>query len=1147
MLRQEEWALVEEGIATDPARASHHETLFCVGNGLIGVRGSLDEAPGDSTPSSLSPTTPSSKAAVGSRSTYMNGVYDEKSVPQATQREYAAGRSNSRQSMVPVFDASTIEVTVQGMKLSPISGEFKDHVRTLDFKTGALHRRGRWRSPDGGIMVQIESTRVALVDHPHVVAFHYHLKLLEFKSMVRDGRCDVVVTSKVKLPSGRHLSLRLAEHDCLDNAAVTLCELRTSTSCVDVQCCAYHECEVSGSADGIVSSPARRGSGSSATKVYITPSTTAGDDGTSTSFHARIAAGATMTLTKLAHYSSNLEGALRYDAAEVLEPRHVKAKLQGLAREGIPSLLHTQRESLSRFWTNADINIVGSLTAQSTLRFNSLQLYMSAGRTRGTNFAAKGLTGELFGHYSWDIEIFMFPFFVFNDPDVAKAMIQYRIDTLEDALDRAQDLHLQRGALYPFRTLNGSESHASTACTMQLHMNADIAYAIQLWLEVTGDYELMRTGGAAVVLATALVWIQWGIWDEGDFHLRHVTGPDEYNVLVNDNYYTNLMAQNHLVFAYNIAKEFQHRFAEEYEALCGIIGLKQEDVEAMREAAEHMALPYDSKRHIHLQEESFLKKHPWAFQSTGTPNTAAAGSNAGKNLMEGYHPLTIYRHRVCKQADIILCQVLLGSKFTRDDKIANFNFYESLTTHDSSLTPSTFSIMAAELGMRAKAYEYFERSLMVDVANVVGNTSAGMHAACMAGSWSCIVRGFAGMRTQDGGLIFNPYLPDQWEEYSFRVKYAGSVVSVNVGRRAVTYRALEGTKCRITHGITSIHLTKGKAVSVPLHAEVRSLEFEGVILDSGCLFSIPDTAQHYCWKVVLEEFIEAVPPTARTGTLEPFDFTFDKYLAYIKHHPTASGPARLIGLHQLLSRWVSRMPYTEDDRSSTPSGTTIPPPFATSPPAGYIPAITQLEERHGDVLCEYIIAQGLLRPEPGAEEFLSELKRSGVFVGCASPHTKARKLLKHCFPTIPFDCCMDAGATAQEGGLEWQPEPQFFERCAAKLCTAVQRMVIVVKDHTGFSRQALGQFSLAVSLTPEIPISKPRLSTTVHISSLATLKTDDLDRFCEERRTAQGALLGIAPGRGGSTPGDTPTQPPGASGLPASSSLGASFPSVIYS
>jgi alpha,alpha-trehalose phosphorylase len=278
-----------------------------------------------------------------------------------------------------------------------------------------------------------------------------------------------------------------------------------------------------------------------------------------------------------------------------------------------------------------------------------------------------------------------------------------------------------------------------------------------------------------------------------------VTGPDEYTAIVNNNYYTNAMARMHMTFAADVAERLRAERPIEYARVAAAIGLDDGEIAAWRAASAAMRLPYDGELGIHEQDDSFLSKQPWDFANTPNENYP---------LLLHYHPLVIYRHQVCKQADVVLALLLLSNEFALDDKRRDFDFYERVTTHDSSLSSCIFSIVAAEVGYHDKAYAYFMETARLDLDNTHGNTEYGVHTAAMAGTWLGVAYGFAGMRLDGAGLRFAPVLPEKWRGYRFKAHVHGALLEVEVDAGgAVAYRLLQGAQLTLSHRGRTLTLT----------------------------------------------------------------------------------------------------------------------------------------------------------------------------------------------------------------------------------------------------------------------------------------------------------------------------------------------------
>jgi alpha,alpha-trehalose phosphorylase len=352
------------------------------------------------------------------------------------------------------------------------------------------------------------------------------------------------------------------------------------------------------------------------------------------------------------------------------------------------------------------------------------------------------------------------------------------------ARDRAAQMS-QQGALFPWRTINGEEASSNfQQGTAQYHINADIAYAVMRYAHVEGSGRVLGEIGAEILVETARLWADLGFYGaDNRFHIHGVTGPDEYTTVVNDNTYTNLMARLNLNFAAATVRRLRQERPGDYTALVHAARLQPSEVESWERAAAAMHIPFDDERRIHPQDETFLDREPWDLDSTPREKFP---------LLLHYHPLVIYRRQVLKQADIVLAMFLLGNEFSEVQKRRKFDYYDPLTTGDSSLSACVQSIIAAEIGEEHKALEYFQYALLMDLGNVAGNVSDGVHIASAAGVWSSLVFGFGGVRDFDGRLSFAPRLPRAWNQLAFSLRFCRRQLRVKLTHDEERYLVEEG-------------------------------------------------------------------------------------------------------------------------------------------------------------------------------------------------------------------------------------------------------------------------------------------------------------------------------------------------------------------
>jgi len=756
------WCIRETSFDT----ASHFldETLFALGNGYIGLRGTAEE--GYSGP-----------AGTSLDGSYLNGFYESEPI-HYPENAYALARTN--QFMLNVPNAKGVSLWLDEERFDLLTGTVEKYERSLDFRTGMLERRLEWTSPFGR-KVAIHSRRLVCFENKHLFAIRFEVTPLNFSGAVRlvstlDGAVknleagdDPRVGSAVSGPALHLQGVEQREHfsaliQDTRNSGFTLVSANASE----------------------LDAPHELSYGQAGLRLEQR-------------YTVQAARGQTVALTKYGSYFSSRD----YAESELM-PRSHEA-LDRARADGFDALAARQAAYLADFWQQADVEIAGDDALQQGIRFNQFHLLQSVGRDGKTNISAKGVTGEGYeGHYFWDTEIYIFPFFLYNKPEIARKLLDYRWAGLEMARKRARQMSHGKGALYPWRTIAGEECSAYfPAGTAQYHINADIAYSIKLYLDATGDEAYLVQAGAEIVMETARIWAGIGSYNrDGRFVINEVTGPDEYTALVNNNYYTNAMAQLHLRFAASLAEKLAAEYPADYARIASAMQLDAAEAAEWRRAADLMLLPYDDKLQIHAQDDSFLSKKVWDIANTPKDKFP---------LLLNYHPMVIYRHQVCKQADVVLALLLLSEQFSLEDKRRDFDYYEAVTTHDSSLSSCIFSIIASEVGYHDKAYDYFMETARLDLDDTHGNTHYGIHTAAMAGTWMGVAYGFAGMRVVNGELRFAPTLPKQWQHYQFKIHIKGCLLQVRVSGAQTDYTLLHGESLAFSHRGQAVELTQAAA------------------------------------------------------------------------------------------------------------------------------------------------------------------------------------------------------------------------------------------------------------------------------------------------------------------------------------------------
>ncbi|WP_345840412.1 glycoside hydrolase family 65 protein [Sphingomonas oligophenolica] len=456
--------------------------------------------------------------------------------------------------------------------------------------------------------------------------------------------------------------------------------------------------------------------------------------------------------------------------------------LRAAREQGYDALLAEQADWFAHFWSVSDVAFPGQPNAELAIRYALAELAMAVGRDGKTSIGAKGQTGEGYeGHVFWDADLYVMPVFAFTNPAIARAMLEWRISGLDAARDNARAMGQMRGALYPWRTIGGHEcSSFFPAGPAQYHINADIAYALETYLAATGDRSILDGHGAEMLVETARIWLEIGFHDAGrddGFVINRVTGPDEYSAIVNNNLYTNLMAARHL------------RLAAREGLAARLIDAAEAD--RMVRAADAMFLPFDEERQVYAQDDAYFRLAPWPFDETPPQSYP---------LLLHFHPLAIYRRRVSKQADAVLALALMPEAFVAPMRQRMLETYEATTVHDSTLSASAFATAAAHAGDGARAAHYWRVAALTDLADLFGNTDHGLHMAALAGSWTTLVMGFAGMRVDGDVLCFDPVEIPGLSDYRFTIAFRGAQVDVAVSGRSATVSVRDGRSVRIRVG-----------------------------------------------------------------------------------------------------------------------------------------------------------------------------------------------------------------------------------------------------------------------------------------------------------------------------------------------------------
>ncbi|WP_028707318.1 glycoside hydrolase family 65 protein [Propionicicella superfundia] len=799
------WALRE--IRFDARDLGVTESLFSVANGYIGLRGNVEEG--------------RDSFAHG---TFVNGLHEVWPIHHA---EEAFGFAKVGQTIVNAPDAKVMRLYVDDEPLLLSVADLQHYERSLSFRDGVLTRELTWRTPSGK-HVQLRSRRMVSFSERHLVVMDYEITLLDADAPLvvsceilnrQDGQDEFHVRAEA-MGTGfdprraANLAGRVLEPvSKWEGGGRSVLGYRVAASGMTLAVAADHTIETSDDYE---------------------VRTQVSDDVAKYVWRIHGTAGTTTRVTKT----------VSYHTSRVVPPLELvdrcRRTLDRAKDSGTAALFARQRAWLDDFWERSDVEIADQPELQQAVRWNLFQLIQASARAEGAGIPAKGQTGSGYdGHYFWDTEIYALPFLTYTSPSFARNGLRFRYTMLDAARRRAVSVN-QRGALYPWRTINGEEASAYYAAgTAQYHIDADISHALSQYVAASGDRDFLAREGIDILVETARLWADLGFWrridgDSGseEFHIHGVTGPDEYTAVVNDNLFTNVMARANLRAAVRNLRWLAGHDAAAYRSARQRLSLTEDEITEFSRIAESMHVPFDDRLGIHPQDDDFLSKELWDLQNTPADK---------RPLLLHYHPLVIYRHQVLKQADVVLALYLQGDEFTLEEKRADFEYYDPLTTGDSTLSSVVQSIIAAEVGYADLALGYFRTAVFVDLADLHRNTDAGVHVASLGGVWNALVAGFGGMRDYLGVWSFDPRLPDDWAALTYRLTIHGNRLRVRVERDTITFTletgdaaslpiTVQGRPLEVTRGVPLV-----VAVEQPRLLEGRPLvsDIEGTVREDG--------------------------------------------------------------------------------------------------------------------------------------------------------------------------------------------------------------------------------------------------------------------------------------------------------------------------
>ena len=736
-IKPDSWSIIEEGF--DANRVVASESLFSIGNGAMGQRANFEE-------NYSGPTFQGS---------YIAGVY----YPDKTRVGW--WKNGYPEYFAKVLNAPNwigINISINGEQLDLFTcKKIEDFKRELNMQEGWLSRSFK-ATLQNNIEIQVETKRFLSIDIDEVGAIQYEVKVLNSGAVVVfQPYVDSGITNKDTNWDDKFWDTFNVSHE--NHQAF----IQSKTMKTDFHVCTFMESKVF----------------INGKSVLIEPNVEADSNGVWISYEHQVKQGETYTIQKLGGYTLDRN----HDKNELVST--AKSILKKVTKLGFEQLLDNQKNAWTTIWERADITIKGDVKAQQGIRFNIFQLNQTyLGKDSRLNIGPKGFTGEKYGGSTyWDTEAYCIPFYMATkDQKVAKSLLEYRYNHLEKAIENAKNLGFTNGAaLYPMVTMNGEECHNEWEITFEeIHRNGAIAFAIYNYYRYTGDYSYIPEKGLEVLIGIARFWQQRATFstDKNKYVILGVTGPNEYENNVNNNWYTNYLAQWCINYAIENINKMLVDYPEDYIRIIDKVKLSDTELKAWKAVADNMYFPYSEKHEVYLQQDGFLDKELISVSNL---------SKSQRPINQKWSWDRILRSPYIKQADVLQGFYFFEDQFSDEELERHFDFYEPFTVHESSLSPCVHSIQAAKLDRMEQAYQFYLRTSRLDLDDYNHEVHEGLHITSMAGTWMSIVEGFGGMRVKNDMLSFTPKIPKQWKAYSFKVNFRGAIMKVNVCQNATNF------------------------------------------------------------------------------------------------------------------------------------------------------------------------------------------------------------------------------------------------------------------------------------------------------------------------------------------------------------------------
>ena len=736
-IKPDNWSIIEEGF--DAERVKSSESLFSIGNGAMGQRANFEE-------------TYSAETFQGS---YIAGIY----YPDKTKvgwwkngyPKYFAKVLNA-----PNWIGIDIEINEENLNLNTCT-EVRNFRRELNMKEG-WYNRSFEAVLKNGTEIAVNVRRFLSLDLDEAGIIKYDITPLNKDAkIVYKPYIDAGVTNEDANWEEKFwepLEVKKGTNEAFVTAQTFKTHFKVTTF--------MHNTILANDED-----------------IHVSPSTIDSTaDKVQYTYGTIIAKGQTSSIQKIGGYTVSLNHENTLAAAEKV--------IKSAVNSGYDALLQNQIEAWAKIWEMSDITIEGDVKAQQGIRFNIFQLNQTySGKDSRLNIGPKGFTGEKYGGSTyWDTEAYCIPFYMATkDQQVARNLLTYRYNQLDKAIENAKDnLGFKNGAaLYPMVTMNGEECHNEWEITHEeIHRNGAIAFAIYNYYRYTGDYSYIPEKGLEVLIGIARFWHQRASFskEKNQYVILGVTGPNEYENNINNNFYTNYIAKWCIDFASEQITKVGAEYPADHKRILEKVSLSANEIQEWKKVADDMYFPTSKELGIYLQQDGFLDKDLVPV----------------KDLDKSQRPINqkwswdrVLRSPYIKQADVLQCFYFFEDHFSKDELKRNFEFYESFTVHESSLSPCVHSIQAAALDKMDMAYTFYLRTSRLDLDDYNKEVEEGCHITSMAGTWMSIVEGFGGMRVKNDQLHFSPKIPKEWKGYSFKINFRNQILKVAVNHNETTF------------------------------------------------------------------------------------------------------------------------------------------------------------------------------------------------------------------------------------------------------------------------------------------------------------------------------------------------------------------------